>query len=93
MVAEIEQIVRTKGLVTYDGQVITSMRRTEPWDAYFERVSIDTPLDIPERRHWGPEQRAFFGVEQPYQMADDEGPFTYSSITIGIVDPYLTQGN
>ncbi len=81
MVAEIEEVVRMKGLVAYDGQVITSLRRIGPWEACFEAVSIDTPLDIPQRRHWGPEQRAFFGVEQPYQMADDEGPFTYSSIT------------
>ena len=92
LVAEIEETVRTRGLVTYDGQVITSLRRVEPWEACFEQVSIDTQLDIPERRHWGLEQRAFFGVEQPYQMADDEGPFTYSSVTAGIADPYLSRG-
>jgi hypothetical protein len=92
LVAEIEETVRTRGLVAYDGQVITSLRRVGPWEACFEQVSIDTPLDIPEQRHWGPEQRAFFGVEQPYQMADDEGPFTYSSITTGIADPYLIPG-
>jgi len=91
MVAEIEEIVETRGFVAYDGQVITSLRRVGPWEACFEAVSIETPLDIPERRHWGPEQRAYFGLADPYQMADD-GPFTWSSISTGIADPYLTPG-
>jgi hypothetical protein len=47
LVAEIEATVRTRGLVAYDGQVITSLRRVGPWEACFEQVSIDTPLDIP----------------------------------------------
>jgi hypothetical protein len=52
MVAEIEEIIRTKGLVAYDGQVITSLRRVGPWDEWFEPSSIDTPLHSPKRRHW-----------------------------------------
>ena len=92
LVAEIEEIVRTRGLVTYDGQVITSLRRVGPWEACFEVVSIDTPLEPPERRHWAVEQRAFFGIDYPYQMADDEGPFSFSSITTAIADPYLAPG-
>ena len=62
------------------------------WDDYFEPGSADTSLDIPERRQWGPKQRAFFGIEQPYQMADDEGPFTYSCVWVEIADPYHTPG-
>jgi hypothetical protein len=92
MVAEIEEIVGTRGLVAYDGQVITSLRRVGPWEACFEAVSIETPLDIPKRRPWGPEQRAFFGVGNPYQIADDDGPFTWSSISTVIADPYLAPG-
>jgi hypothetical protein len=92
LVAEIEEIVRTRGMVAYDGQVITSLRRVGPWEACFESVSIDSPPDIPERRYWGPEQRAFFGIKQPYQMADDEGPFTCSNVSTMIADPYLTPG-
>jgi len=92
MGAEIEEIVRTKGLIAYDGQVITSLRRVGPWEEWFEPSSIDTPREIPERLHWGDEQRAFFGVEQPYQMADDESPFTDSWISAENADPYLTPG-
>ncbi len=92
MVAEIEEIVRARGMIAYDGQVITDLRRVGPWEACFEAVSIDTPLDIPARRPWAAEQRAFFGVEDPYQMEDDEGPFTWSSISTGIVDAYLAPG-
>lgn len=51
LVAEIEEIVRTRGLVTYDGQVITSLRPVREWEEYFEQGSADSPLDIPGRRH------------------------------------------
>ena len=91
MVTEIEEIVRTRGLVAYDGQVITSLQGAGEWGAWFEPGASDHG-DIPMRRHWGPEQRAFFGVEQPYQMADDEDPFTESGISVEISDPYLTPG-
>lgn len=86
------EIVATRGVIAYDGQVITSLRRIGPWEASFEAVGIDTPLDIPKRRHWVPEQRAYFELESPYQMADDDGPFTSSSISAMIADPYLARG-
>jgi hypothetical protein len=92
MVTEIEELVGGRGVIAYDGQVITSLCRVGPWEACFEAVSIDTPLEIPERRPWGPEQRAFFGVVQPYQMADDGEPFTWSSIATEIADAYLAAG-
>jgi len=92
LVAEIEETVRTRGFIASDGQVLTTLARVEPWDATFEVRSIDTPLDIPDRRPWGEEQRVFFGVESPYQMADDAGPFTWSSISVTIADPYLSPG-
>jgi hypothetical protein len=91
LAAEIEDIVRTRGLVAYDGQVITSLRCVGEWEEWFEPGG-DALRDIPGRRHWGPEQRAFFGIDQPYQMSDDEGPFTNSSISVEISDPYLTPG-
>lgn len=91
LVAEIEEIVRTRGLVAYDGQVITSLRLVREWEEYFE-AGANTQRDIPRRCHWGPEQRAFFGIEQPYQMSDDEGPFTNSSVAVEIADPFLDPG-
>ncbi|HET9732300.1 MAG TPA: hypothetical protein VFP54_06445 [Acidimicrobiales bacterium] len=89
-VLEIEELVRTRGFVTYDGQVLTRLDRVGPWDANFEAISIDHPWDVPPRRPWGTEQRAFFGPENPYQMADEGGAFTSSNLTIGVADPYLT---
>jgi hypothetical protein len=91
LVAEIEEIVRTRGFVSYDGQVITSLRYAGEWEDWFE-PGAGTQRYIPRRRDWGPEQSAFFGVEQPYQMADDEGPFTHSSVSVEIADPYLIPG-
>ena len=89
LVTEIETIVRTRGFVTSDGQVLTSLARVGPWDATFETVSIDVTLDIPKRRPWGAEQRDFFGLQQPYQMADDPGPVTWSNLSVALADPYL----
>ncbi len=40
-VAEIEEIVRTRGFVTLDGHVVTNLARVGPWEATFEAVSID----------------------------------------------------
>lgn len=91
MVAEIEGIVRIRGLVAYDGQVITSLQYAGEWEEWFEPGAGIT-RDIPRRRDWGTEQRAFFGIEQPYQMSDDEGPFTNSGVSVEISDPYLTPG-
>ena len=91
LVAEIEEIVRTRGLVAYDGQVIARLQPIGEWEDYFE-AGARTKRDILRQRHWGPEQRAFFGLEQPYQMSEDEGPFTYSSVAVEIADPYLTPG-
>ena len=92
LVAEIEEIVRTRGLVAYDGQVITSLRCVGEWMEWDGLGSADALRDIPRRRHWGPEQSAFFGVEQPYQMADDEDAFINFSVSVEIADPYLTPG-
>ena len=90
VVAELEEIVSARGLLTPDGQVLTSLRRTGPWEASFEASTIDARFDPPARRTWGVEQRDFFAIEDPYQMVDDEGPFTWSSIHTTIADSYLT---
>jgi hypothetical protein len=56
-VAEIEGIVRTSGLVAYDGQVITSLRPVEEWEEYFEpgpvpeRTSQDDAIGDPNSAH------------------------------------------
>jgi hypothetical protein len=36
LVEEIEETVRTRGLVAYDGQVITSLHCVHDWDAWFD---------------------------------------------------------
>jgi len=92
MAAELEDVVRTRGMIDSTGQVISSIHRTFPWTASFEAATIDTAVDVPERRTWSTEQRAFFGIDNPYQMADDADHFTWSNISTIIADPYLTSG-
>jgi len=91
-VAEIVETVRTRGFVTSDGQVMTRLDPIEEWEEYFESGSLDRARDFPQRRRWGHEQRAYFGLDNPYQMADDPDRFTWSSICTRIADPYLDPG-
>lgn len=90
MVAEIEETVSTRGLITHDGQVLNSLRRVGPWEACFEGMSIDSPLEDVVQRNWGVQQQTFFGLKQPFQMADDPDWFTSSSLSVRIADPYLS---
>lgn len=49
MVAEIEEIVATRGLVAHDGQITTSLRRIGPWEVSPGR-SDSTPPALHVRR-------------------------------------------
>ena len=92
-VADINEKVARRGLVLYDGQILTrSLDPGEPIDAVFESESLDHDYEIPERREWKAEQRAHFGLDDPYQMADEDDTFTWSSIMTCVVGPYLAPG-
>jgi hypothetical protein len=88
-VADIQEKIRTRGFITSDGQVLTSLVAVEPWDVCFEPGPLDSTLDFPEFRPWGDEQRAYFGLDNPYQMPEDGSKFTWSHIMTVIADPYL----
>lgn len=88
-VAEIAATVRARGFVTSDGQVMTRLDPIEEWEECFEPGLLDRTRDFPQRRQWDHEHRAYFGLDNPYQMADDPDRFTWSSICTRIADPYL----
>jgi hypothetical protein len=88
-VADVEQTARTQGFITADGQVLSRLDPVEEWEEYFEPGSLDSVHGVPRRRPWGDDQRAYFGLDHPYQMADDPDSFTWSSICTRIADPRL----
>lgn len=71
------------------GEVATTPTQASHQDEMEESLARDFP--IPERRLWAPEQRAYFGLEHPYQMADEGDRFTWSHIMIQVIGPYLEQ--
>jgi hypothetical protein len=92
-VADINEKVARRGFVLYDGQILTrSLDSSEPIDPVFEPESLDHDYEIPERREWKAEQRAYFCLDDPYQMTDEDDTFTRSSIMTCVVGPYLAPG-
>lgn len=89
-VADINSKVRERGFVTWDRQVLTTpLDASERVDVIFEPESLDTPLETPGRAEWQHEQRSYFGLDEPFQMADEDDSFTWSHIMTRVVEPYL----
>lgn len=92
-VADINDKVRERGFVMWDRQVLTTpLDGDERVDVIFEPESLDRPLETPDRAPWEEEQRRYFGLDAPYQMADERDSFTWSHIMTQIIEPYLGSG-
>jgi hypothetical protein len=90
-VADINSKVRARGFVMWDRQVLTTpLDDQDRIDVIFEPESLDSSLETPERGHWGREQSRYFGLDHPYQMADEEDAFTWSHIMTRLIEPYLS---
>ena len=87
-VADLNDKIRSRGFVLWDGQVLTTPI-SQSVELYFEGAE---PFDVPVRREWGASQRAYFGLADPYQMADEEDQFTCSHIMTQLMDAYLAEG-
>lgn len=71
----------------FGGGVATMPAQAKHQEEVEESLKRDFP--IPERRPWTAEQRAYFGLDQPYQMGDEGDRFTWSHIMTQVVGPYL----
>jgi ribosomal protein S27E len=92
-VAELDETIRTRGMVLYDRQILTtSLGDAEFIESLFEPDSPGEAFEVPGRCEWDTPHREYFGLEQPYQMADEPGPFTWSHLVISIAGPYLRAG-
>lgn len=84
----IDQIIRARGLVLEDRQILTEPMDQASWiEAIYEPGT--SHYDTPARTEWGPLQRAYFGLDNPRQMADEEGPHSWSHIWVRMSGPYL----
>lgn len=89
-VADINRKVRERGFVMWDRQVLTTpLDDAERVEVIFEPESLDSPQETPARIEWREEQRAYFGLDDPYQMSDEPDSFTWSHIMTRVVEPYL----
>jgi hypothetical protein len=51
---------------------------------------VDSTLEV-EARNWGPEQSRYFGRENPYQLSEEPGEYSYWHVQLGLRAPYLAQ--
>src|SRR5262249_35066736 len=76
-----------RGFVTWDGQIL---KRPITSTLYVDPIYEGSdPFEPPPKRDWGAEQAAYFGMNDPYQMAEESGRYTQSHLMVRVPDPYL----
>jgi len=82
-----DKLSRRRGFVLSDGQILmTPLKMSDSIDLIFEG---DHRFDAPPYRPWEQAQRDYFGIENPYQMMEDDRDYTWSHITAAVAEPYL----
>jgi len=90
-IADVNDKVRRRGFVLWDGQVLTTpLDTSEMMDVIFESDSADATFEVPPRREWQSAQHLFFGLENPYQMAEEADEYTWSHVMTRVIEPYLS---
>jgi hypothetical protein len=89
-VTEMDTIIRGRGVVLSDRQIVTTSLAEAEWiESIFEPDAPEGSFEVPPRAEWGEAQQRYFGLESPYQMADEQGGFTWSHLVIALPEPYL----
>ena len=87
LLSDVNRKVEQRGFILWDGQIlVTPISKTEWLDEIFEG---DHPLEPVAKRQWESEQKAYFGLENPYQMCEDRAIYTQSHIVARVPDSYL----
>jgi hypothetical protein len=83
--AEVNDIVATRGMVLADGQVID-----KPFSDRigYELFGDNSVFDKPTR-HWGDAQRDFFGLADPHQMAEESDGYLWWHVMAYVVESFL----
>ena len=84
-VAELDVTIRTRGMVLYDRQIVTTSLAKAAWiESIFEPDSPQDSFEVPPRAEWSEAQQRYFGLDHPLQMADERDGFTWSHLVIGL---------
>lgn len=90
-IADLNEKIRTRGFITFDRQVLAGP--VDPIDGmievHFDHSENAQPFDVPAACSWGPHQRDYFGLDDPYQMSEDASAYTWANVTVWAIDPYL----
>jgi hypothetical protein len=87
LLSDVNSKVEGRGFILWDGQIlIHPISATERIDEIFEG---DHPFEPIPKQQWESEQKAYFGLENPYQMSEDGAVYTQSHIVATVHDPYL----
>jgi len=85
--ADVNEKITQRGFILYDGQILTiPLGAPETLELVFEG---DYPFDVPPRREWNAEHKKYFGLENPYQMAEESLDYTQSHVMTSVLAPYL----
>jgi hypothetical protein len=86
---EVNETVVNRGIVLADGQIVK-----KPFNCGiggYELFGDDSVFETPGRT-WGPSQQQFFGLKDPYQMAEEPGGFLWWHVMAFVVEPFLAPG-
>jgi hypothetical protein len=94
--ADVNLKVTRRGYILYDGQILTvPLGAPETVELVLERdCSSELPpcrFNVPPCREWQPVHKEYFGLENPYQMAEESLEYTQSHIMTSVPAPYLFQ--
>jgi hypothetical protein len=76
-----------RGFVLGDGQILTTPLKMS--DSIELTFGGDDKFDVPPYRPWEQAQRDYFGIQNPYQMTEDDRDYTQTHITAAVSEPYL----
>ena len=89
MLGRVNRLVRTRGFVLSTGQLLQTQVLPEDIDPRDVVLTEGRSAFNVSWREWGPQQRDYFGVYNPYQMSDDGDGYTWNHVAARVPEPYL----
>jgi hypothetical protein len=89
LLERVNRLIRTRGLVLSSGGLLQTLVHPEDIDPRWMNLDQGQDAFTVGRREWGPRQREFFGIDNPYQMCEDGENYTWNHIVARVPEPYL----
>jgi len=85
------RIQEREGFVLGDGQILTNtISISDVLDYGINRIDINGICQF-SRREWGVKQKEYFKIENPYQLSEDNGKYSYGWILTDSHENYLQE--